>query len=65
MKIIKTEKKAEYSITYFPLEDKYSVWQIIEGKAPQCLNGYDSKNWFCTIDEARNHLNNYKRKLRK
>jgi 3-deoxy-D-manno-octulosonic-acid transferase len=65
MSIIKKEKKVEYNITYFPMEQKYSVWQNIEGKAPKCLNGFDSKNWFDTIDQARNFLNNYKRKLRK
>ena len=43
----------KYKITYFPLEQMWSVWQQFDGKAPVCINGYDTKNWFHTLKQAR------------
>ena len=53
---MKTPTQNKYRFTYFPMEDRWTVWQEIEGKAPICLNGYDTKNWLHTIEEAREWL---------
>jgi len=54
----------KYRITYFPMEQRYSVWQQVEGKAPVCINGYDTKNWFHSEEAASDWLEKYKRKIK-
>ena len=54
--------KDKYTITYFPMEQRYSIWEHVEGKAPISIIGYDAKDWFHSQDQALHWLKNYKRR---